>query len=78
MPRNVTLRSRLLRRSAVLERVALSGETIDRLIRDHEFPPAIALSPNTVGWKESDIDAWLESRVQRAIRRAARRAGGGE
>ena len=54
--------TRLLRRPAVLERVALSDTTIWRLERASKFPRSIRLSPGAVAWRESDIEAWIVER----------------
>lgn len=53
---------RILRRPAVIDRTGLSNTTIWRLYRADKFPRPVQLSANAVGWRESDIDAWLESR----------------
>ena len=53
---------RILRRPAVIERTGLSDTTIWRLYRRGQFPRPIQLSANAVGWRESDVDAWLAER----------------
>jgi prophage regulatory protein len=41
-----------------------------------EFPSPVQLSPGRVGWRESDIDAWIASRpIVDPRRPAAKRAG---
>jgi len=57
--------TKILRKPAVVERVGLSGTTIWRMVRDGRFPAPLQLSENAVGWKESDIEAWLASRQAR-------------
>lgn len=54
---------RILRMPAVQVRIGLSRSTIYEAINKGEFPPSISLGARAVGWLESDIDAWLESRV---------------
>ena len=56
--------TRLLRRPAVLERIALSDTTISRLERAGKFPRAIRLSPGAIAWRESDIEAWIAERAE--------------
>jgi prophage regulatory protein len=56
--------TRLLRRPAVLERVALSDTTIWRLERAGKFPRSLQLSPGAVAWRESDIEAWIAEREE--------------
>ena len=53
----------ILRRKQVEKRVGLSRSTIYAKIAAGEFPAPIALSTRAVGWLESDIIAWIESRI---------------
>jgi prophage regulatory protein len=43
----------------------LSLATIWRLRRDGKFPPAIRLGENSVGFRRSDLNAWLDTRTQK-------------
>lgn len=47
----------------VRSRTGLSRSTIYLWISQGLFPKSINLGPRTVGWLESDIDAWLDSRI---------------
>lgn len=52
---------------SILAMVALSGlsrATVYRLIASGSLPKPLQLSPNRVGFRKSDIDAWLASRVE--------------
>lgn len=42
--------------------IPLSRVTIWNMRRRHDFPAPVKLSPNRVGWRLSDIRAWLASR----------------
>lgn len=55
--------TRLLRKPAVLERVALSDTTVWRLERAGKFPRSIKLSAGAVAWRENDIEAWIQERA---------------
>jgi prophage regulatory protein len=55
---------RLLRRPAVLERVALSDTTICRLERAGKFPRSMSLSLQATAPGESDIEAWIAERAE--------------
>ncbi|MBB6122919.1 helix-turn-helix transcriptional regulator [Sphingobium subterraneum] len=48
-----------LRLPAVLNRVGLSRATLYRKIRDGSFPRQVAISANSVGWRETDISRWM-------------------
>ena len=56
--------TRLLRKRAVIERVALSGTTIWRLERVGKFPRSIQISPGAVAWREADIEMWITQRAE--------------
>ena len=47
----------------VMERTGLSRSMIYLLISIDEFPKQVKLTQRTVGWRESEIDDWIESRV---------------
>ena len=63
--RVVMLEKQILRLKDVVELVGLSKTTIWRRMRAGEFPPALRLggpSTRAVGWKMTDVEAWLEQR----------------
>ncbi|WP_373182416.1 helix-turn-helix transcriptional regulator [Halomonas campaniensis] len=63
---------RLLRRPDVLHRCGISNSTLHRLINAGDFPAPIQLSPRAVAWIESEINEWIEQRIE------ASRAGEGQ
>ena len=63
--RRAIVQRQILRLKDVVELVGLSKTTIWRRMRAGEFPPAIRLggpSTRAVGWKMTDVEAWLEQR----------------
>ena len=54
--------TRILRAPEVVARVGLSRVSIWRRERCGDFPARRQLGPNCVGWVESEIAAWIESR----------------
>lgn len=42
--------------------VTLATATIQRLVRDNEFPKPRQLSANRVGWLLREVEAWAEER----------------
>lgn len=42
---------------------ALSGSTIYRLISQGIFPKQIKLSERSSGWLQSEVDQWLQDRI---------------
>lgn len=52
----------ILRINDLVELLGVSRVTLWRWERDGLLPPKRVLGPNTVGWLESEILEWLESR----------------
>lgn len=52
----------VLRLPAVIEATALSKSTLYAMIQDGDFPRPMRLGKRAVGWREADIEAWLNSR----------------
>lgn len=59
---------RFLRLTEVRKRVGLGRASIYRYMASGQFPRPHNLGARAVGWLESDIDAWIESRVKGAQR----------
>ncbi|MGN6654745.1 MAG: helix-turn-helix transcriptional regulator [Rhodanobacter sp.] len=55
---------RILRMSAVTDRVGLSVATIYRRMNRGAFPSSVPLGGTIVGWRESEINAWIATRGQ--------------
>ena len=62
--------ARILRVDQVLARTGLSRTTLWRLERHGTFPRRRQLSPGAVGWLESEVQAWILSRLTRAAHAA--------
>ncbi len=54
---------KVLRQREVVARVGYSRMHIARLEKAGLFPKRIHLGPNSVGWVEAEIDAWIEAKV---------------
>ncbi len=52
----------LLSRIEVERRTGLGRSSIYRLMRDRDFPEPIRVGQRAVRWKESELDAYLDSR----------------
>ena len=53
---------RIIRAKEVVEMTGLSRTTIWRMERNKSFPARVSLGKNSVGWKLSDIQKWLNTR----------------
>jgi prophage regulatory protein len=55
--------NKILRLPAVKAKTGLSRSTIYARVAQGTFPAALILGPNTVGWLEADIEAWIEKQI---------------
>jgi prophage regulatory protein len=62
--------TRILRLPAVKARTGLPRSTIYVRIAQGVFPRPVRLGARTVGWLESEVEDWLQARID-ASRRAA-------
>jgi len=58
-----TTTTRILRLPDVKTRTGLSRSTIYALVKNECFPKYVSLGVRSVGWVESEVEAWIESRV---------------
>ena len=52
---------RILRPKAVCDRLSISRTTLWRKQKDGTFPAPVRLGKNSIGWRESAIQDWLDS-----------------
>lgn len=55
---------RILRLSEVKDRTGLSRSSIYKLMSEDIFPASVKISLRAVGWYESNINEFIESRKQ--------------
>lgn len=61
-------KERFLRLADVMARTGLSRSSIYQSISEGNFPQNINLGARSVGWLESEIDAWIQARInQRSV-----------
>ena len=56
---------RIIRPSELADRLGVSRETLWRMRHRGDMPNTIRLSPRCVGWRASDIEAWLTTREEK-------------
>lgn len=56
--------SRILRLKDVLRCTGLGKTKIYDMQADGTFPPSIKLGERAVGWLQSEVDAWVQQRLQ--------------
>jgi prophage regulatory protein len=64
-------RNRIIRKKEVLDLVGLSDVSVWRWERAGKFPKRIQLGGNSVGWLESEIQAWIQNRANNRRQKAA-------
>lgn len=57
---------KILRLPDVKEKTGCSRSMIYFLISEGKFPRAITLSKRSVGWLESEIDEWIQQRIEKS------------
>lgn len=55
---------RMLSNKSVSKVVSLSRSTIYRGVLAKTFPAPVRITERRVAWRESDVQAWIQSRVQ--------------
>jgi prophage regulatory protein len=60
---NVSSPYRMLRLRQVKEMIALSKTAIYYRIAQGTFPKPVNLGGKSVGWLESEVNTWIESRI---------------
>lgn len=53
----------ILRLPDVIIRTGLSRSSIYNAIKSGNFPDRVSLGPRATGWRSTDIDEWIESRI---------------
>ena len=62
MSKNTDTIDRIIRKPELKQAVSLSTSTIQRLVQAGKFPKPIKLGANSVGWKMSEVQEWIDSR----------------
>ncbi|MEP1445853.1 MAG: AlpA family phage regulatory protein [Paraglaciecola sp.] len=55
--------NRLIRKPEVLSITGLTSSSLYRLMEQGDFPQSISISERSVAWNVSDIDRWVETRI---------------
>ena len=61
----------ILRLPAVKARTGLSRSTIYLRVSENAFPKPVSLGGRAVGWIESEVQHWLEQRIEQSRKVAA-------
>ncbi|CAN2528752.1 helix-turn-helix transcriptional regulator [Burkholderia pseudomallei] len=59
---------KILRISSVLDCVGVKKTTLYRWIKEGNFPAPIQLGARSVGWRQCDVEQWIESRQSTDMR----------
>jgi prophage regulatory protein len=55
---------KIIRISTVVERTGLSRSSIYSFLKSDSFPKQVRLGVRSVGWRESDVEAWISNRIE--------------
>lgn len=55
---------KVLRLSSVILSTGLARSTIYKLIGSGEFPRPVPLTARSVGWIESEVNAWIQLKIE--------------
>ena len=55
---------KVIRLPQVISATGLARSTIYKKVANKEFPKPISIGVKSVGWLESDIQKWIEGRIQ--------------
>ena len=58
------MNDRFLRIDEVIHKTGLARSTIYHLINKKEFPSSIPITRNIVGWLESEINQWIQYKIE--------------
>ena len=58
---------RFLKLKEVMQKTALSRSAIYRKMNDGEFPESVSLGERAIAWVESEVDEWMEERLQTRV-----------
>lgn len=62
--KGIAMYQTILRLALVKQRTGLSRSSIYSGVKQGTFPAQISLGPRAVGWLESSIDQWIQSRIE--------------
>lgn len=54
---------RLLVLDEVINKTGMKRSTIYSKMKSGEFPKSISISANRIAWLESEIDSWMENKI---------------
>ena len=58
---------RLIRKSEALKLTGISATTLWRLEKSGQFPARVQVGPNTVAYRLSEVETWMDSRPTSTI-----------
>lgn len=58
-------KQRFITLDEVMDRTSLKKTTIYTLMNKNEFPQSISISANRSAWLESEIDEWIENKINK-------------
>ena len=69
---------RVLRLTALLAVIDISTPTLWRRVKDKSFPQPISLGGRSIGWLQSEVQAWIKARAGLRIKNRQAKIEGGQ
>lgn len=66
MQTNVDTPYEIWRKRKAAQVTGLSHQTLMRRVANGQFPPPISLGGRSIGWRSTDVMAWLDARTAEA------------
>jgi prophage regulatory protein len=63
----LTSKKKILRVPIVCYKIGMSRAWLYAAIKSGEFPPPLQLSSRSIGWEESLVDSWIDSRLPKEV-----------
>ncbi|MBH0040260.1 AlpA family transcriptional regulator [Pseudoalteromonas sp. SWN166] len=55
---------RLIKLKEVIQKTSLGHSSIYKFIAEKSFPKQVSLGAKSVAWVESEVDDWIEERIE--------------
>jgi len=59
----------ILRLAAVVKKTGLSRAMLYKLMKNGDFPLNIPISIRSVGWLDSEVEIWMENRLELRVKK---------
>jgi prophage regulatory protein len=69
---------KILRLAEVVKKTGLSRAMLYKLMKDGRFPLNLHISMRSVGWVDSEVEIWMENRLEMRAKKEGKVTAGGD